>query len=278
MLKRILLLIFSCTLLAQPHPSASPDHLFPSRNGLALLYLAQDGFALAADGAQRNADGTLSQAQRIFQLGKTGAVVFAGKSSVQDPVGRKVREEFNPERITAVWLESHPDASIEQSTEQLGNLITTAANHYFPSRMSPRDAGQYRFAVVFVGYSDGKPFFRGTRYFLPSTAGKPMRAQTVPAALQLGELWGFGLLKAEQELRSGHGPYLKTYKEEPPVKTFRSADRASVSATDAVHYFRSVLEATESAEGKKLDPAPGLIGSPNRFATITQENGFSWNH
>src|SRR5258708_1790140 len=78
-------------------------HVTPGRVGMVMIANAGDGFALAADGASTNADGTLSTVQKLLPAGKNGAVLFAGAVSIQDPVGRPVREEVNVVPMASRW-------------------------------------------------------------------------------------------------------------------------------------------------------------------------------
>ncbi len=268
-------LISISVLVSQAPKTGSSVHAFPGRNGIALIAMGQNGFALAADGAQYNADGTISQTQKILQVGRMGAVIFAGKSSQQDPVTRAVREEFNPLRIATPWLEKHPDVSIDQASIELGTILSDAANKYFSKRVTAKDANKPAFAAIFVGYANGQPFMKGNRYFLPAAPGKNMRAEIITAMPNPGEIWMLGLAKAAQELMTGKSAALSKLKAEPSVGRVRSAKPAEISAQDYASAFSTVLTAAESSEGRKFDPGPALVGGPNRVATITSKEGFA---
>jgi hypothetical protein len=274
MTKSISALFFVTILLAQPGPVSQP-HLYPGRTGLTLIAVAKDGLALAADGAQFNADGTVSEVQKIFPIGKTGAVVLAGQVSVQDPVTRPVREEFNAARITELWLNAHRDATFDTASHELGTLILQAANRFFSSRNPGRAAGTFKFAVLFVNYADDKPTLLGARYFMPAAPRKPMRTASITAAPHPGEIWIFGLLKTPQELLTGNSTVLKKYKADPAMVKVR-ASRSQASAQDFLSAFDVALQAAESPEATKSDPGRSVIAPPNRLATITVNDGFSF--
>jgi hypothetical protein len=268
-------LISISVLASQAAKTGSSVHAFPGRNGIALIAMGQNGFALAADGAQYNADGTVSQTQKILQVGKMGAVIFAGKSSQQDPVTRAVREEFNPLRIATPWLEKHPDVSIDKASVELGAILSDAANKYFSQRVTEKDANKPAFAAIFVGYANGQAFIKGNRYFLPAAPGKNLRAEIVTATPDPGEIWMLGLTKAAQELMTGKSAALSKLKAAPAVTKLRSANPTEISAQDYASAFSTVLTAAESSEGRKFDPGPALVGGPNRVATITSKDGFA---
>ena len=277
-----ILIVLACTttLLAQPRPkgplgSSVTQHVYPGRTGLTMIAFAEDGFALAADGAQRNADGTTSQTQKLFKVGKNGAVIFAGSIPAQDPVARRIREEFNPERVAVPWLNAHKDAEVDAASSELGSVIEQAANHYFSKRTPGKSAGSYKFAVIFVGYVNGKPFFSGNRYFLASEVGKLMRVEALPAELKPGEAWILGLAKVEQSLASGNSPALKKFADQPAIKKFHSNKPEELAARDYADFFAAILHATESEEGKKFAPGRSLIGGPDRVAVINKD-GFEW--
>ncbi|HKS74648.1 MAG TPA: hypothetical protein VJQ82_15705 [Terriglobales bacterium] len=273
MTKSISALFFVTVLLAQPSPAPQP-HLYPGRTGLTLIALANDGFALATDGAQFNADGTISEVQKIFPIGKTGAAVLAGQVSVQDPVTRPVREEFNAARVTELWLNAHHDATFETATQELNSLILQAANRFFSTRDPGRAAGTYKFALLFVEFKDGKPALYGTRYFMPAAPGQAMRATSITATPHPGEIWVFGLVKTTQELLAGNSATLKKYKADPALVKLR-ASRSQVSAQYFLSAFDVALQAAESPDGQKFDSGRSVIAPPNRLATITND-GFSF--
>src|SRR5258708_39426203 len=94
-------------------------HVTPGRVGMVMVANTSDGFALAADSASTNADGTLSTVPKLLPAGKNGAVLFAGAVSIQDPVGRPVREEVNVARVATAWLDSHRDAALQTAEPEL---------------------------------------------------------------------------------------------------------------------------------------------------------------
>lgn len=269
------LLAFLCltALYAQPGPATQP-HLFPGRVGLTLIAAANNGFAIASDGAQPNADGTISEVKKMFPLGKYGAVVLAGKVSTQDPVTRPVREEFNASRIVELWLNAHPDASFDSARRDLTTLVSQAADRFFSRRHFGAEAGRYRFALLFLSYADGRASLSGLRYFTPPGQGKPMRTEAISSAPRAGEIWIFGMVRTPQELLTGNSAALGKYKADPAVHKFRSSERNQMSAGDVLSAFDVVLQATESSEGRKLDPGSSVVAPPNRLATITLESGF----
>ena len=95
------IIFFACLLssLVLAGQTADTVHILPNHTGLVLIAATHEGFAVAADGAQTNADGTASEVQKVFQVGKYGAIAFAGSVSIQDPIDRPVREEVNVSRI-----------------------------------------------------------------------------------------------------------------------------------------------------------------------------------
>jgi hypothetical protein len=274
MTKSIVLLACLTTFSAQSRSTAQP-HLYPGRTGLTLVAVAKDGFALASDGAQLNADGTISEVQKIFPIGKTAAVVLAGQVSTQDPVTRPVREEFNAARIVELWLNAHPDATFEMAKRDLSALLSQASERFFSQRSFGREAGKCKFALAFVNYAEGQASFSGSRYFLPSAEGKPMRTEALSAAPKPGEIWMFGLVKVPQELLTGNSGALQKYKADPAIGKFRSSHADSLSAQDLLAAFEVALQAAESSEGRRFDPGRSVIAPPNRLA-IVSASGFSF--
>ncbi|MGZ7073972.1 MAG: hypothetical protein ACXVKL_16145, partial [Candidatus Angelobacter sp.] len=58
-------LIFLTCLVATARESAPAPHVVPAKVGLVLIAATRQGFALAADGSSLNADGRVSQEQRL---------------------------------------------------------------------------------------------------------------------------------------------------------------------------------------------------------------------
>lgn len=276
MMIRPILLVVCLAAVAPQSRRPVQVHPYPGRTGLTFIALGNDGLAMASDGAQLNADGTISEVQKIFPVGKTGAAILAGQVSSQDPVTRPVREEFNASRIVELWLNAHPDASFEMVEHDLSALILQAANRFFSRRKPGAEAGKYRFNLLFVSYAEGHVSLSGSRYFMPAAQGQPMRTEAISAAPKIGEIWMFGLVKTPQELLAGNSEVLKKYKANPAISKFRSANRDGLSAQDLLSAFDVLLQATESPEGRKFDPVKSVIAPPNRLATITESNGFSF--
>jgi hypothetical protein len=242
---------------------------------LTLIGLASDGFAIAADGAQLNADGTVSEVKKVFQIGRTGAVVLAGNVSVQDPVTRPVRGEFNAARITELWLNAHPDVTFENASRELSSVISQSGGHFFAHRNPGAQAGRARFALIFLDYAGSKPSFSGWRYFMPTAAGQPMRTEKMSSALHTGATWIFGLVKLPQELLTRNSSAVKALKDQSSIAKIRSS-RTERSAEDFAAAFDTMLRAAESPQGHKSQPARAVIGPPNRVATIIEKRGFAF--
>jgi hypothetical protein len=276
MMIRPIFLVFCLAAVAAQPRRVVQLHPYPGRTGLTLVAFAADGFAIASDGAQLNADGTISEVQKVFPIGKTGAAILAGQVSTQDPVTRSVREEFNVSRIVELWLRAHPDASFDMAQRNLSALVLEAANRFFSQRKFGAEAGKYRFSLLFASYAAGQASLSGSRYFLPVAGGKMMRTEAISAPPSIGDIWTFGLVKTPQELLAGNSAALNRYKADPAISKFRSAAADQLSAQDLLSVFDVVLQATESPESRQFDPGKSVIAPPNRLATITANNGFSF--
>src|SRR5258708_33609928 len=159
-----LFLLSSLALMGQ---TGDRVHIFPGRTGLVLFASAHDGFAMATDGAQANADGTASEVQKLFQVGKFGAIGLAGSVSIQDPIDRPVREEVNVSRIVKIWLDSHSDVSLEKANREINSLVSQAVEKFFSMRNPGAQAGKYAFAILCVGFVDANTFTAATKSFMP---------------------------------------------------------------------------------------------------------------
>ena len=264
------------TSLSTPARETAPAaRVFPSSTGLILISSMHDGIAVAADGASSNADGTVSQAQKLFPVGKAGAVAIAGTVSIQDPVTRPVREEVNVSRITAAWLDAHPDATLDGAAKEITAAIADATTKYFSTRAPGADMGRYKFALIFMGSSEGKPVIHATRHYMPLGKGKPMRTESVTGEAKTGQLWVFGQSRVAQALLSNSSASLPKFRAEASIRKLHSSRPADLTLQDYVNAFDTVLRATESTEGKKMIVGKVAVAPPNKLATISKD-GFAW--
>lgn len=275
MTKKLIALFCSTALLAQVPSAGQRVQVFPGRTGLVLIAAASDGFSVATDAAQLNADGTISQADKLFPIGKEGVVAIAGAVSTQDPVNRPVREEFDVAAMVRAWVDSHPGASLDSGIREISTLVSNNANRFFAARVSAKDAGKFKFALVFAGYKDDKPVLTGTRYFMPLAKGRAMKIEPISVEIEPGKVFLFGPGAVATELLSGTSAALKTFKAEPAVKKYRSSRPEQMTAHDLGALLKVVLQATESAEGKKLSGAIA-VAPPNKFGEIKPGQGFVW--
>ena len=277
MLKKILFLTCLISWETTAREAAPAPRVFPGNVGLVLIASAHDGFAMATDGASANADGTISEAQKLFPVGKNGGMAVAGTVSIQDPVNRPVREEVNVARIASAWLEAHPDVAVDTAGKEISALVVQATTKYFSSRAPGAAMGRYKFALIFAGFVGGKPVLNATRYYMPLGKGKPMRAEALAGDAKPGAMWIFGQANAEQELINGKSNALKSFKAEPSTGKFHSSPSKDLSAQDLASLFDTVLRASESREGKKLVAGKPAVAPPNKLAIITSKDGFAWN-
>jgi len=240
-LKAVVCFVFAAAALAQ-------THVTPGRVGMVMIANAGDGFALAADGASTNADGTLSTVQKLLPASKNGAVLFAGAVSIQDPVGRPVREEVNVARIATAWLDSHRDTTLQTAETEINAAVSQAVTKFFSTRKPGAEAGGYRFAIVFAGYADGKPAVSVTRYFIPVSKGKAPRAVHVSYKAKAGDAWILGGSRPSWKLKGS-------------------------STQDLLSSFDAILKTAEE-HSSKTARGPSAVTPPNRFATVTVTEGF----
>jgi hypothetical protein len=276
MLKQAFLFVCFTFLLAAAREAAQPAVVFPGRNGLVLIAMANDGFALAADGSSSNADGTVSEARKIFPVGRHGAIALAGKVSIQDPLNRPFREEVNITRIAEAWLNAHPDVDVAAANREINALVAAALNKFFATRNPGADAGAYKFVVIVAGDAAGKPALTVTRYFVPKAKGQVARAEQTSSVAMPGRVLVFGSTRFYTELIAGKSDALKVFKAEPAVRQFRSLRTSETSAQEYADLFDTILHAAESDEGKKFDSGRSIVAPPNRIATVTTKDGFAW--
>ena len=263
MQKTALLFAFLACLSATAREGTAIPHVIPAKIGLVLIGATQEGIALATDGSSLNADGRVSQEQKIFQLGKNGALALAGTVSIQDPIGGPVREEVNIARIAGAWAAGHPDADLQTANRELNSEITAAVNKFSSTRDPGAGRGQFKFSTIIAGFNEGKPMLITTTYFLPTVKSRPWRTEQKPAAVRPGDIWIFGNSAAAADTINGK------------IKG-KGETGANRSIADCIKLFDFTLAAAESPEGKKRDGKHAIVAAPNRFASVSREGGFSW--
>lgn len=274
-MQKTLLIFFVCVLATAGERFPAP-HVVPARVGMVLIGATPQGFALATDGSSLNADGRVSQEQRLFQAGKHGAILIAGSVSTQDPVGGRVREEVNVGRIASQWLAAHPDSDLQTADRELNAAVTSAINKFLFTRNAGTQGGAFRFSILAVGFVSGKPTLISTRYFMPRAKGKAMRTERTSAVAQPGEIWIYSRSSVPLELLTGKSNTLEQFRSDPAVEKFRSSQSADLAKQDYLALFDRILKASESDQGKELDGNRAIVAPPNRFATVTVEGGFNW--
>jgi hypothetical protein len=251
-------------------------HVVPAKVGMVLIAATNQGFVLATDGSSLNADGRVSVEQRLFPAGKNGAILIAGSVSIQDPLGRKVREEVNIGRIASGWLTGHPDSDLQTVDRELNAVVASAMNKFLSTRNPGTNGGKFQFGIVAAGFADGKPTLIATRYFMPMAKGKPVRTERTSAAAQPGEIWIYSQSAVPPALMAARSNSLEQFRNDPAVKKLHSSQNSVLTEQDYLALFDRILQASESDQGKKLDGKSAVVAPPNRFATVTSATGFSW--
>jgi len=274
MQRALFLLIFLCALVPA-HEGPSLPRVVPAKVGLILIGTTENGFAIASDGSSLNADGRVSQEQKLFQLGKNSALALTGTVSIQDPIGARVRGEVNVARIAAAWVAAHESADFATANREVNAAIAAELNKFLASRPpGGANAGAFKFGVVAAGFSAGKPVLITTKYFMPLAKGKHARVEQTRAAPQPGDLWLFGSSAVPEEVLSGKSEAFSTFRGLPGPKEFRAIEKSRLTTHDYVGLFDAILQAAESNQGHKLDARRAIVAAPNSFATLTAESGY----
>jgi hypothetical protein len=271
-----LLLAFLASLFATSGVAVTRPHVVPARVGLVLVGATQQGMVLAADGSSLNADGRVSQEQKLFQAGRQGAIAISGTVSIQDPIGKRVREEVNVARIAGAWLASHPDADIQSANREVNAAIAAAVNKFFSTRSLGAQKGMFKFTVIAAGLVDARATVIVTRYFLPSAQGKTVRAEQMSTPCKPGDMWIFGSSSVPESLLNEKGNQLENLKANSADRKFHSSANLPPGEQDHISIFAHLLRAAESDHGKKVDAKRAIVAPPNRFATLTSKDGFTW--
>jgi hypothetical protein len=271
-----LLVVSLACLFAPARDSAPAPHVVPAKVGLVLIGVTQGGFAVGSDGSSLNADGRVSQEQRLFQAGKQSVLALAGSVSIQDPIGKRAREEVNIGRVAGAWLAAHPDVDLPTAEREVNAAVAAAVNKFLSARTAGAEGGAFKFAIVATGFLDGKPAVIATRYFMPGAKGKTVRSERTSAPAKAGDMWIFGSSSVPMHLLTGKPNTLEKFKADPAVRKFLSSSNTSLVEQDYLSLFDHILRAAESDQGRKLDGRRAIVAPPNRFATLTAKDGFAW--
>lgn len=235
---------------------AKPEalHFDVTDAGLAVLARAGDGFALAGDGAQLNADGTISQTQRVFQVGKNGALLIAGTTSFQDPVNKPVRRQVDVSAISARWLDAHRDADLNTAEQEITAQVLNGLKAFLPARRKSAStaATKLRVVLIFAGYVNGQPLVKGTKFRVAGVRSGPVQTQAISGLPRTGEVWAFGVSAVEPELA-------------------KAVKGRNDSAADYAKSFDTVLKTGEKTQSKRV-----VMGGPDKLAIVSEGEGFSW--
>lgn len=270
----IIFLAFATTLLAQSHSHPRQLRQFGGDTGLVLIASARDGWAIVTDSAQVNADGTVSRAEKLFPIGKKGAVAIAGNVSIQDPVGRPVREELDLVGMVKGWIDSHPERSLDNAVHEITDLVSRKSDQFFSARDQGKQAGTFKFALIFAGYANERAVITGTRYFAPTAKGKPPKEESINAAADPGSIFVFGPGSVATQLLTGRSTALRNFQSAEAIRNYRSSPPGFFTAEQLGQVLSTILDATESAQGKSS--AGTAVAPPNKTAIISKAQGFSW--
>jgi len=237
---------------------ALAPHVLPARVGLVLIGATQEGFALAADGSSLNADGRVSQEQKLFQAGKNGVVAISGSVSIQDPVGKRVRDEVNIAASTGAWLAAHPEADIQTVDREVNAAVSAAVNKFLSTRDPGAERGVFKFAIAAAGLVEGKPTVMVTRYFLPSVKGKALRAERTlrPPKLENCGSWQFSV---PMELLTGRSNCWQRQRLIQRLKVSFLAQLNSARQDTSICLIGSLTPLNPTRAGRWMASAPSLL-------------------
>src|SRR5262249_44563015 len=145
-------------------------------------------------------DGRIVEVQKIFQVGKAGAITLVGNLKVE--VQGSPEDNVDVLTITKDWLQSRPAADIEQANTEINALIKASLTRFFAARDPGTDAGSYKFRVICVGRQNGQAVAKRTKYFMPEKAGGPWRTEQT-GDFQEGRVLAFGKWMVQEELMGG---------------------------------------------------------------------------
>jgi hypothetical protein len=149
-------------------------------------------------------------------------------------------------------------------------------NKFLSTRSPGAESGAFKFGIIAAGSINGKVTLIATRYFQPGPKGKAVRAERTSSVAQPGEMWIFSRSSVPLELLNGKSNTLEQFRGDATINKFRSSQSSVLAEQDYLTLFDRILKASESDQGKKLDGKRAIVAPPNRFATVTSKDGFSW--
>ncbi len=249
---------------------------------LVIVGFTRQGITLASDGLSRNDDGTESKhVQKIFPLGRLGAVTFVGRTKV---VARKKSiavSQVDVVEVSQRWLLEHPDVRVKAANDSFNEVIAESLTELFSRYKTDSPPRKKPFLhTILTGYSGSSQVIFTNHFYQPPAQGLPVKVKTDYAEPKPGELWIFATPRVCNELTAGTSDVLRKYKAEPIIELYRKRKRLSQEYKFTLAEFLLVsdvcLRATESEEGRAFDREAVGVGPPNSFAKITPDHGFMW--
>lgn len=177
------------------------------------------------------------------------------------------------------WIKANPTANPFSAHETIGATLLglmRASQRKHPD-WYPAQPEEFSYFVC-VGYYMGLQevyvtLYRATTTEITSTPDHPV--------ISPGHFRTFGWSRVCAEITSGKTTkQLEKFESDPTIGKYKRAIASKSSSTiteaDLLTISRICLEATESPEGREVEPQAGEVGQPNRYAVIDDRNGFRW--
>lgn len=244
------------------------------------------GFLIAADGRQRELDGTIisETKQKIFSFGgnRSLAYSFTGRVGLGPDDGPETTFDFITQvREAAQTISTCKFSTLPKYADRLAQRVQRVLidrcrngdiNFADGPSVDPSEAGSTIAEVMIDGYYSGLPTRVNVRFYRED--GRFVYPQIVSEDVVVGGVWLYGsnliarLLGAQDE---------RFYNERSLRPTDIPLPHFSREMFSAVIHARAYIEGCSSPEGLALDnKICSSIGGKIHMASITADDGFHW--
>ena len=243
---------------------------------LILIGATRHEITIAADsGSFSQRQGVEAGHVKIFPLGHYSACsIFRNAAITLRADNTKV--DFGDE--LSQWISAHPNAEFIEAAPLIAEKMRSALAVFIAKNllfMQPPLTS--RTSLICVGFSEGKPAAI-LNDIVMADANQPVTVESKGFQLPPGFFMGLGLPDVAMSIVQGDDARLDKFRNQAAVKKYRTAVTNKVigtlTAQDLISISRVCLSATESAEGRAVDPDTFIVVPPNHFAVISSYKGF----
>jgi hypothetical protein len=243
---------------------------------LILIGATRREITIAADsGSFSQRHGVEAGHAKIFPVGHYSACSIF-RNAVITLRADNTKVDFGDE--LSQWIIAHPSAEFIEAAPLIAEKMRSALAVFIAKNLQfMQPPLTSRTSLICLGFSEGKPAAI-LNDIVMADANKPVTVASKSFQLPPGFFMGLGLPDVAMSIVQGDDARLDKFRNRAPVKKYRTAvaNKAigTLTALDLISISRVCLAATESAEGRTVDPDTFIVVPPNHFVVISSSKGF----